>query len=110
MTTAIRAATFDDYPRVCDLMQRYGLETRTFEEWKHVWECNPVLTKRTEPWPFGWALENDGKLVGFLGNVPTFCSFVGRRLLVTAASAWVVDESYRSQAIGLVTRYLGQKE
>jgi hypothetical protein len=31
-------------------------------------------------------------------------------LLVTTASAWVVDEPHRSQSIGLVKRYFGQKE
>jgi hypothetical protein len=110
MSTTIRSATFEDYADVCDLMQRYGLGTNAFEEWKHVWECNPVLIRRTEPWPLGWVLENNGKLVGFLGNIPTFCSLAGRRLLATTASAWVVDQPYRSQSIALLKRYLGQKE
>ncbi len=110
MTTTIRAATFDDYEDVCDLMQRYGLETKALEEWKHVWACNPVLTKRSQSWPLGWALENNGRLVGFLGNIPTFYSFSGRRLLATTASAWVVDEPYRSQSLGLVKRYFGQPD
>jgi hypothetical protein len=110
MSTTIRAATFDDYADVCDLMQRYGLRTKPLEEWKHVWECNPVLTRRSEPWPLGWVLENSGKLVGFLGNIPTFCSFVGRRLLATTAYSWVVDEPYRSHSIALLKRYLGQQE
>jgi hypothetical protein len=110
MSTTIRAATFDDHADVCDLMRRYGLEPKSPEEWKHIWECNPVLTGRTKPLPLGWALENNGKLVGFLGNIPTLCSFAGRQLLVTTASAWVVDEPYRSQSIALLERYLGQKE
>jgi hypothetical protein len=110
MSTTIRAATFDDYADVCDLMQRYGLGTKALEEWKHLWECNPVLIRRTEPLPLGWALENNGKLVGFLGNIPTFCSLAGRRLLVTTANHWVVDEPYRSHSIALLKRYLGQKE
>lgn len=110
MSTTIRVATLDDYAAICDLMQRYGLPPKALEEWKHVWECNPVLTQRAEPLPLGWALENNGKIVGFLGNIPTFCSFGGRRLLVTTASAWVVEEPYRSQSITLLKRYLGQEE
>ena len=110
MSTTIRTATFDDYADVRELMQRYGLATKALEEWKHLWECNPVLTRRTEPLPIGWALEANGKLVGFLGSIPTFYSFVGRRLLVTTANAWVVDEPYRSHSIALLKRYLGQKE
>jgi hypothetical protein len=110
MSTTIRAATFGDYTAIRELMQRYRLGTKTFDEWKHVWECNPVLTRRTEPWPLGWALESNGKLVGFLGNIPMFCSFAGRRLLATTASAWVVDEPYRSYSIALVKRYFGQKD
>jgi hypothetical protein len=111
MSTTIRTATFDDYAAIHDLKQRYGFTTtKTFEEWKHVWQCNPVLAKRTEPLPLGWALEHDAKLVGFLGNIPTFCSFAGRRLLATTANSWVVDESYRSQSLALLKRYLGQRE
>jgi hypothetical protein len=110
MSTTIRTATFDDYAAIFVLMQRYGLPTKPREEWRHVWECNPVLTRRAEPLPLGWVLEDNGKVVGFLGNIPTFCSFVGRRLLATTANAWVVDEPYRSQSIALLKRYLGQKE
>jgi hypothetical protein len=110
MSTTIRAATFDDYAAIFVLMQRYGLPTKTREEWRHIWECNPVLTQRAEPLPLGWVLENKGKIVGFLGNIPTFCSLVGRRLLATTANAWVVDEPYRSQSIALLRCYLGQKE
>jgi hypothetical protein len=110
MSTSIRTATFDDHADVCDLMRRYGLGTKTLNAWKHLWECNPVLTGPTEPLPLGWALENNGKLVGFLGNIPTFCSFAGRRLLATTANDWVVDEPYRSQSIALLKRYLGQKD
>ena len=110
MSTTIRAATFDDYTAICDLMRRYGLPPKALEEWKHVWECNPVLTERAEPFTLGWALENKGKLVGFLGNIPTFCSLDGRRLLVTTANTLVIDGPYRSHSIALLKRYLAQKE
>jgi hypothetical protein len=110
MSTTIRTATFDDYAAIFVLMQRYGLPTKPREEWRHVWECNPVLTRRAEPLPLGWVLENNGKVVGFLGNIPTFYSFVGRRLLATTANAWVVDEPYRSQSIVLLKHYLSQRE
>ena len=110
MTTTIRTATSDDYADVRDLMQRYGLATKALDEWKHVCQCNPVLNQRTEPLPLGWALENNGKLVGFLGSIPAFCSFGGRRLLVTTANSWVVDEPYRSHSIALLKRFLGQRE
>jgi hypothetical protein len=109
MSTAVRVATFDDYSDVCDLMQRYGLGTKPLDEWKHLWEGSPVVSCRTEPLPLGWALESHGKLVGFLGNIPTFCSFAGRRLLATTAYGWVVDELYRSHSIALLKRYFGQK-
>jgi hypothetical protein len=110
MSVILRLATFDDYAGVNDLMQRHGLETKAFEEWKHIWEYNPVLTKRTEPWPIGWALENNSKLVGFLANIPTFYSCSGRRWLVTTASGWVVDEPHRARSIALLARYFLQKD
>jgi hypothetical protein len=108
-STTIRAATFDDHAAVSDLLQRYGIGTKAFAAWKHLWEFNPVLIGRTEPWPLGWALENNGQLVGFLGNIPSLYSFAGRRLLATTANDWVVDEPYRSRSIALLKRYLGQK-
>jgi hypothetical protein len=110
MSTTVRTAKFEDYAAIVVLMRRYGLPTKPREEWRHVWERNPVLTRRTETLPLGWVLENNGKVVGFLGNIPTFCSFVGRRLLATTANAWVVDEPYRSQSIALLKHYLRQKE
>jgi hypothetical protein len=109
MSATVRIATFDDYADVCDLKRRYGLGTKVLDEWKHLWQCNPVLTRRAEPLPLGWALENNGKLVGFLGSIPTLYSFAGHRLLATTANDWVVDEPYRSHSIALLKRYLGQR-
>jgi len=104
----VREASFADYPQICLLEQRYGLETKDFEEWKHFWEGNPACADLAA-WPKGWVLEAErGKVVGFLGNVPRSYQFGGRSYIAAAGHAWVVDSRYRNYAILLLNTYFHQ--
>ena len=104
----VREASFADYPQICLLEQRYGLESKAFEEWKHFWEGNPACAD-LPAWPKGWVLEAGGdRVVGFLGNVPRCYQFDGRRLIAAAGHAWVVESTYRNYAVLLLNAYFRQ--
>src|SRR5579864_172523 len=108
MGVHVREASFADYPQICLLEQRYGLEIKDFEEWKHFWDGNPACAD-LPAWPKGWVLEAErGRVVGFLGNVPRSYQFEGQRFVAAAGHAWVVDSSYRNYAVLLLNPYFRQ--
>jgi hypothetical protein len=106
----VREASFDDYGQIASLESQYGLETRTFAEWQHLWSDNPAYVQVRGPWPMGWVLENEtGRIVGYFGNIPLLYLLGRRELLAAAGHAWVVDSRYRSYSYQLVARYFNQK-
>ena len=107
---AIRAASFGDYTHIAALQSKYGLEVKNNEEWQHLWLKNPAYTQQRKL-PIGWVLEDEhDNIVGYLGNIPLLYEFEGRRLLASAAHAWVVDENFRSYALLLAEQYFSQKD
>jgi hypothetical protein len=106
----IREATFDDYESVTSLASRYGLGTKRYEEWTHLWINNPVYKQMREHWPIGWVLEGqNNQILGSVGNIPLSYEFQGRRLIAASGCSWVVDSRYRSYSILLLERYFDQK-
>jgi hypothetical protein len=106
----LREATFEDHAQIASLESRYGLESKSYEEWKHLWTSNPAYLEVGKRWPIGWVLEEENKrIVGYLGNIPLCCEFQARKLLAAATYAWVVDSSYRSYSVLLLDCYFSQK-
>jgi hypothetical protein len=107
---AVRVAVFSDYAAIADLMKQYGMETKTRDEWEHLWKGNPVYQNRVGSWPIGWVLENPaGEVVGFSGNIPVACELGGGVLTAAVTHAWVVASEYRSQSMLLASKYFAQK-
>jgi hypothetical protein len=105
----LRTASFEDYPRIAALQVANGLQTKPYEEWKHLWINNSAYTKFQASLPIGWVLEGENKkLVGYLGNIPLFYELEGRRLLASVAHAWVVDTPYRGYSLWLLDQYFSQ--
>ncbi len=106
----IREATFEDYAQIVALQTQYGLETKNFEDWKHLWSGNPAYKSYQSELPIGWVLERDDKcIVGYVGNIPLFYELEGKRFLACVAHSWVVDLQYRSYALLLLEEYFSQK-
>ena len=40
---SIRQASFEDHPQIVALESKYGLETKSYEEWTHLWSNNAAL-------------------------------------------------------------------
>lgn len=74
-----------------------------FENW---WTLNPVFTSE---FPRGWILEEDGKIVGFIGNIPIKFDIHGETKIAAATAAWYVDPSVRGMtSMRLFNAYLNQ--
>src|SRR5690242_654798 len=77
----IREASLEDYPQIALLAKHYGLEIKSYEEWRHLWLNNPLYLARQKDWPVGWVLEvPDGQIVGYLGNIPLLYEYCGKQI------------------------------
>src|SRR5438445_13428882 len=104
-----RPASLEDYPKIVALQSKYGLETKSYNEWTHLWLNNPAYQGYKDRLPIGWVLEAEDKvIVGYLGNIPLYYEFGGQRLLASVAHAWVVDAHHRSYSLLLLEQYFSQ--
>ena len=77
---------------------------RRFQIW---WTQNPAFMSQILK---GWILENDAKLVGFIGNIPVKFLMCGEIKTAVAAVSWYVDPSIRGlPSLMLFNEYLKQK-
>src|SRR5438874_13606760 len=105
----LRECTFDDYPQVAAVTARNGIQTECLEWWKHLWIGNPAYREVEGRWPIGWVIDDgNGKLVGYLGNIPLGYVYRGRKLLAATSRSWVVDAAYRGYALLLLDRHFTQ--
>ena len=106
----IREAKFEDYPQISVLESRYGLNPKSYEEWKDLWLGNPVYRKLSR-WPIGWVCENaDGEIVGSVANIPLAYELEGRPLIAATSRALVMDSAYRSHSFWLLGKFFSQKD
>jgi hypothetical protein len=105
----LRETSFSDHEQIARLTLKHGVNSKSFDEWRHVWANNPEY-RRQPRWPMGWVLEgSDGAVVGTLGNVPLAYEFEGQRLVAASGRSWVVEEQYRAYATVLMEQYFRQK-
>jgi len=108
---AVRLIRPEDYEQIERLKRPYDwLGSYTREDWLRLYERNPLLRTRALDWPWGWALESDGRLLGHLGNVPLEYAFGDRSLVAAAASNWVVDPAARGHSLQLVLHFFRQTQ
>jgi len=105
-----RPATLEDYDQIDRLGSRYGLKAKSYEEWSHLWLGNPVYREVRESWSIGWVLEDEnGRILGSVGNIPVEHEFKGRRVLAASSHAWVVEPAYRSAGLLLLDQLINQR-
>ncbi len=99
----------EDCDKISSLESRYALESKSYDEWSHLWLENTAYQNLRQKWPIGWVLEtNRNDIVGYLGNIPRSYNFQGRIVTTAVTHAWVVDALYRSYSILLLDRYFNQ--
>lgn len=110
-TVTIREVGFEDHAQIAPLQIAYKRPAKSYEEWEHLWANNPAYLTVGGAWPKGWVVERqDGRIVGYLGNIPLFYELGGQRLLTAVAHAWVVDANYRPYSLALLDLYFSQKK
>lgn len=106
----LREATESDYSEIERLKKEYNLTSFTQERWLELSKENPVIGRLGKHWPMGWVLEDQGKIVGHMGNVPLEYELEGERIFVATPSSWVVDKAYRSQSSELAVQLFDQSQ
>lgn len=107
----VRKASLDDYEQIAALQMRNRLASRSSEDWRTLWQGNPVYEQRREQWPIGWVLQTEsGGIVGWVGNIPSAYQFKNRRLYAATPWSWVVDAEYRGYGMLILNRLLRQKD
>lgn len=105
----LREARFDDYAQIADMARKFGLSFEDEADWRHLWKGNPAYEATGGSFPIGWILEDaDGRVRGYLGNVPLHYELGGKRLLASASRSWVVDKSCRRFSLMLLGPYYQQ--
>lgn len=109
----MRDATFEDYPRITDLLVGLGVampsgEAAVRAHWERLWRDNPAIAVHGPGFSRGWVLEDGGRMVGFVGNIPMVSYYGDQPVLVSTSRAWGVEKDYRPQAGGLVAAYFEQ--
>ena len=105
----LREARLEDYEQIAALESRFGLTAKPYNEWVHLWQGNPLYRELKTDWPIGWVVEDqDGKIVGSMGNIPFLYELDGRRILVASGHSWVADLEYRSVSLLLLHKLIRQ--
>lgn len=105
----LRTATFDDYQQISDLEARHGMGQVTQAEWMHLWTANPLYRELQKDWDIGWVVEDEnGSVVGSLGNVPLPYECGGKRIVAASGRALVTEPAYRSASLLLLDKLIHQ--
>jgi len=109
----VRAARFDDglaasvFLAGLRLVQPEG-EAARLKHWDHIWRRNPALERGGARADLGWLIEDEGRIVGFFGNVPRIYRLGERRLVAGCATQWGVDPQWRTETRRLAKAYADQ--
>jgi hypothetical protein len=105
---SLREAQFSDFEAVNDLKRRWGIPPDPFDNWQRLWHRNPAIVRVGSALPLGWVLESEGKIVGYLGNIPLLYRYGDKTLAAVAGSGLVVEPSYRVFTMSLMAEFFGQ--
>lgn len=105
----LRDASFADFEGVMALRRNSGWSTDSLENWHRVWKHNPALQRIQPDPPIGWVLEAEGRIVGYLGNIPLMYRYGEKYLAAATGSGLAVDPLYRALSVSLVAAFYRQK-
>lgn len=113
-TCTLREATYEDCETASELLRDLGLvmpqgRDAIRHHWQRFWIDNPALAIDRPSPAKGWLLEDDGRMVGFFGNIPLLYYYGNRPLVVADASQWGVEKGYRDQTPRLAESYFNQE-
>jgi len=104
----LRAAALSDYDAITELKRRGGIVVDPIENWERLWVRNPAV-ELMPGLAIGWVLEAQGKIIGYLGNVPLLYQYAGKTLTAVAGTGFVIDPEYRANSLTLDSAFYRQK-
>jgi hypothetical protein len=97
----------DNYSDLATFLGGFENETKSKDTWRQLfrywWEKNPAFSQDFER---GWILSDNGKIAGFIGNIPSYFQLMGKKTTVFTISTWHVLPEYRGQSIELLFRIM----
>ena len=110
----LREAQYEDGETATQLLRELGLNLPVGQDemryhWRRLWVDNPALNVDRPNLTKGWLLEDNGRMVGFFGNIPLLYDYCGRPIIIADASQWGVKKEYRDQTPRLAEAYFRQK-
>ncbi|NQU60428.1 MAG: hypothetical protein HQ512_04805 [Rhodospirillales bacterium] len=110
----LRAARGQDFEEISRLLAGLGLTVPESPEKiealrRRLWEDNPALTDKNQD-HIGWALEAEGAIVGFFGNIPRLYYFGETEITTAVAGLWGLEKPFRRQILNLADTYFQQPD
>lgn len=107
----LRQASFKDHGQIASLESRYGLVSKGYDEWSHLWLGNPLYQELRADWSIGWVLEDEQqRIVGSMCDIPLLYEFEGKRITAHSGRHWVAEPAYRSFSLALLERVVNQAD
>ena len=109
----VREVNFGDAPEATRLLRSLGLAMPVTPEdidshWRRLWIDNPAIMSSEKELSLGWALEKDGRMVGFFCNLPLLYYYGERKLIAADASQWGLEKHHRAKILQLADAYFNQ--
>lgn len=102
----VREVNIGDELSVTDLWLRNGLLSHSSaNDLTWLWKDNPVCQSS---WPWGWVLEENGRIFGYIGNLPLRYYYRGNAVTVACARGYVVDSVARRYSLKLALAFFLQ--
>ena len=109
MTINIREATKGDYNQIKELHEKFDLKILNENDWSNFWSQNPYYLESKKNIPIGWVVEENSKVVGYLGNLVKEYYYKKEKIIIAFLHGWVVDTKYRLEAVLLFRKFFNQE-
>ncbi len=97
--------TEKDYAPLARFLANFGESAETEALWldrfRFWWDDNPAATEGVAR---GWILEDDSRIEGFFGIIPTRFQLLGKHTTAHNATTWRVSDAYRHSSMKLLFR------
>lgn len=103
----IDKSAYSDAARLLHSYFKTVTETQWVERFQTWWDKNPSFSPSVSR---GWGIRENGKLVGFFGNIPFALKVGDSNVTAVAATTWFVESEFRGRgrSLGLLLEHIKQ--
>jgi len=103
----VREVKFEDLDQVNNFLMKNQEDSIDIQNLKRIFLESPYV-KEFKKTPFGWIVEINNEIVGFVGYIPKIYKKKDKFFYVSIFTTWVVNKNYRFTSMILLTEYLKQ--